>query len=103
MTKIRYRHPAPVRFAVHLLVGVLSLAHLLAGWFLLTGLFGVIVWLLVGVIALAAGSLMSELPMMLKGLVLLIVGAGGGVALSLYAIAVADNLKQWTNATLSER
>ena len=45
---------------------------------------------------------MSELPMMLRGLVLLIVGAGGGMALSLYAIAAADNLKQWTNATLSE-
>ena len=103
MTAILYRRPALVRFAALLLVSVLSLAHLLAGWFLLTGLFGAIVWLLVGVIALAAGSLMSELPMMLKGLVLLIVGAGGGMALSLYAIAVADNLKQWTNATLSER
>ena len=102
MTEIRYRHPAPVRFAALLLVGTLSLAHLLAGWFLLTGLFGAFVWLLVGFIALAAGSLMSELPMMLRGLVLLIVGAGGGMALSLYAIAAADNLKQWTNATLSE-
>ena len=103
MTEILYRHPAPVRIAALLLVRVPSLAYLSAGWFLLTSLFGAFVWLFVGVMALAAGSPMSELPMMLKGLVLLIVGAGGGMALSLYAIAVADNLKRWTNATQSER